>query len=74
MDIFFILLIELCIATVIFYITLFSFIYYWHLVKISYIIVPLVFSFEFFTVGFFIISILTIIVKYLPFVINYLNA
>lgn len=74
MDIFFILLIELCIATIVFYITLFIYIYYWHLVKISYVIVPLVFSFEFFAVGFFIISIITIFVKYLPFVINFVNA
>jgi len=73
MDIFFILLIDLSVATVAFYIVLFSFIFYWHLVKISYVVVPLIFSFEFFTVGFFIISIITIVVKYLPFVVNYLN-
>ena len=74
MDIFFILLIELFIATVIFYIVFFSFIYYWHLVKISYVIVPLIFAFEFFTAGFFIISLITIVVKYLPLVVNYLNS
>ncbi|OGZ85419.1 MAG: hypothetical protein A2599_02250 [Candidatus Staskawiczbacteria bacterium RIFOXYD1_FULL_39_28] len=73
MDIFFILFIELLIATAIFYIVLFSFIFYWHLVKTSFVVVPVVFAFDFFKTGFFIISIITIIVKFLPSFINFLN-
>lgn len=66
MDIFAIGLITLLASTAVFYIVLFSFIFYWHLKKISYIIVPLIFAFEFFVAGFFIISIGSIILIYLP--------
>jgi len=70
MDLFSLLLVELLIGTAIYYIVFFSFIFYWHLVKVSYIIVPLIFTFEFFTAGFFIISIITLVVKFLPYFIN----
>jgi len=59
-------LIVLLAMSAIFYIVLFSFIYYWHLKKISFIVVPAIFTFEFFTIGFFIISIVSIILNYLP--------
>ena len=66
MDIFTTLFIFLLIATAIFYVVLFSFIYYWHLVKASYVIVPLIFTFEFFATGFLIICIISVILNYLP--------
>ncbi len=66
MDIFYTLLIVLFIATAIFYIVFFSLIYYWHLKKTSYVVVPLIFTFEFFITGFLIVAIITIIIKYLP--------
>lgn len=70
MDLFSLLLIELLIGTAIYYIVFFSFIFYWHLVRVSYIIVPLIFTFEFFVAGFFVISIITLVVKFLPYFIN----
>jgi len=66
MDVFTIGLIVLFICTAIFYIVLFSFIFYWHLKKISFIIVPIIFAFEFFVMGFFVVSIVSIIIQYLP--------
>jgi hypothetical protein len=63
-------IIMLFIATAIFYIVLFSFIYYWHLKKISFIVVPAVFAFEFFITGFLIVAIVSIIVQYLPILIR----
>ncbi|MCX6721034.1 MAG: hypothetical protein NT026_00280 [Candidatus Staskawiczbacteria bacterium] len=53
-------------CTAIFYIVLFSFIYYWHLVKISFVVVPTVFAFEFFAMGFFIVCIISLVINYLP--------
>lgn len=69
-DIFYILIIDLLVATAIFYVVLFSFIYYWHLKKISFVVVPMIFTFEFFAVGFLIVSIITLAVKYLPVIIS----
>jgi len=66
MDAFIIGLTVLFICTAIFYIVIFSFIYYWHLKKVSYVVVPMVFTFEFFAMGFFVISIVSIIINYLP--------
>jgi len=66
MDIFVTGLITLFVVTAIFYIVLFSFIYFWHLKKASFVVIPLVFTFEFFVMGFFVISIVSIILNYLP--------
>lgn len=70
MDIFWVGLMTLFITTAIFYIVLFSFIFYWHLKKITFIVVPAVFTFEFFAIGIFIVAIITIILKYVPVIIN----
>lgn len=67
MDVFTTGIITLFICTAIFYIVLFSFIYYWHLKKTSYIIVPMIWAFEFFVMGFFVVSIVSIILNYLPY-------
>ena len=66
MDIFIIGLITLFAVSAVFYIVLFSFIFYWHLKKTSFVVLPLVFAFEFFVMGFFVISIVSIILNYLP--------
>ncbi len=66
MDVFTIGLIVLFVMAAIFYIVLFSFIYYWHLKKTSFVVVPMVFTFEFFIMGFFVVSIVSIILNYLP--------
>ncbi len=56
----------LLVSTAVFYIVLFSFIYYWHLTKITFVVVPLIFTFEFFITGFFVVAIVSIILNYLP--------
>jgi len=66
MDPFLVGITVLFIMAAIFYIVLFSFIYYWHLVKISYVVVPMFFTFEFLITGFFIVVIVSIIINYLP--------
>lgn len=70
MDIFTTGLVVLFVMTAIFYIVIFSFIYYWHLVKTSFVVVPAIFTFEFLIVGFFVVSIVSIILNYLPFIIR----
>ncbi len=60
----------LFIGTAIFYIVIFSFIFFWHLKKISFIVLPLLFTFEFFIMGFFAIAIISIILQYLPVLIG----
>jgi hypothetical protein len=66
MDIFWIGLTTLFVSTAVFYIVLFSFIYYWHLKKITYVVVPAIWTFEFFVTAFFIVAIGSIILNYLP--------
>ena len=66
MDIFWVGLTTLFASTAVFYIVLFSFIFYWHLKKISFVVVPVIFTFEFFIICFFIVSIVTIILQFVP--------
>jgi len=66
MDPFLVGIIVLFVMAAIFYVVLFSFIYYWHLKKLSFVVVPMLFTFEFFIIGFFLVSIVAIILKYLP--------
>jgi len=66
MDIFTIGLITLFASTAVFYIVLFSFIYYWHLKKITFLVVPMIFTFEFLIVAFFIVALVSILLQYLP--------
>ncbi len=70
MDFFTIGLITLFASTVVFYVVLFSFIYYWHLRKTTFVVVPIIFTFEFFAAGFFIVAIVSIILQYLPVIIQ----
>jgi hypothetical protein len=66
MDVFTIGLITLFSFAAVFYIVLFSFIYYWHLTKVTYIVVPAIFIFEFLISAFLIVAIVSIILTYLP--------
>ncbi|MCX6720698.1 MAG: hypothetical protein NTW11_02750 [Candidatus Staskawiczbacteria bacterium] len=66
MDVFTVGIITLFAATAVFYIVLFSFIFYWHLKKISFVVIPAVFAFEFLAICFLIVVIVTIIINYLP--------
>lgn len=70
MDVFTTGLVVLGVMSAIFFIVIFSFIFYWHLRKLSFIILPLVFTFEFFVMGFFVVSLVSIILNYLPQVIR----
>ena len=53
-------------ATLIFYIVFFSLVYYWHEKKTTFVVVPLIFTFEFFLIGFLVVSIVSILLEYLP--------
>ena len=66
MDVFTTGIITLFAATAVFFIVLFSFIYYWHLKKVNYFVVPVIFAFEFFAMGFLVVCIVSIIFNYLP--------
>lgn len=66
-------IITLFIFTAIFYIVFFVFVHYWHLKKITFVVVPAIFTFEFFSVGFLIVCATTIILNYLPYIINTLG-
>jgi hypothetical protein len=70
MDVFFTGFITLLIFSAICYVVLFSFIYYWHLNWKSYIIVPVIFTFEIFLKGFIALAIISIIFYYAPYLIN----
>ncbi len=70
MDVFFTGIIVLFVMTAIFYIVLFSLIFYWHLKKISFVVVPAFFTFEFLITGFFVVAIVSIIINYLPEIIR----
>ncbi|OGZ64084.1 MAG: hypothetical protein A2998_00095 [Candidatus Staskawiczbacteria bacterium RIFCSPLOWO2_01_FULL_37_25b] len=70
MDIFSTLLIVLFIATAIFYIVFFGFIYYWHLKKTSFVVVPVIFTFEFFLTGFLIVVIISLALNYAPYLLK----
>ena len=70
MSYFFIGINILFVATLIFYVVFFSLVYYWHDKKTTFVIVPLIFTFEFFLIGFLIVSIVSILLEYLPQSIN----
>lgn len=72
MDIFSILLIILFALTAIYYIVFFSLIFYWHLKKTSFVVVPFIFTFDFFLIGFLIVAIATLAVNYIPYLIEFL--
>ena len=60
-------------ATLIFYIVFFSLVYYWHEKKTTFVVVPLIFTFEFFLIGFLIVSIVSILLDNLPLILNTLT-
>ncbi|OGZ72255.1 MAG: hypothetical protein A2908_03895 [Candidatus Staskawiczbacteria bacterium RIFCSPLOWO2_01_FULL_38_12b] len=62
--------IVLLVATALFYAVLFSLVYYWHEKKATFIVVPLLYTFEFFITGFFLVSFLVILLQYLPDIVK----
>ena len=73
MDVFTIGIIVLFVMTAIFYIVVFSFIFYWHLKKITFVVVHVFFTFEFLIVGFLVISLAAIIISYAPGMVSLLK-
>ena len=59
-------------STAIFYIVFFSLMYYWHETKATFVIVPLIFTFDFFLVAFLVISIIVLVLQYAPEVLKLL--
>lgn len=70
MTMFFLLLYILLALTALFYIVFFSLLYYWHEKKATFVVVPIIFTFEFFAIGFLIVCIASLAIDYLP---NFLN-
>ena len=66
-------LITLFIMTAVFYIVIFSFIYYWHLKETSYVVLPLVFTFDFFIRAFAIVAIVSIFINNLSAIAAFLG-
>ena len=60
----------LFVATLIFYIVFLSLVYYWHNTKTTVVVVPLIFTFEFFLIGFLVVSIVSILFEYVPIILN----
>lgn len=56
-------------ATFIFYLVFFGLVYYWHEKKATYIVVPLIYTFNFFLAGFLAMSIALIVIEYLPIIL-----
>ncbi|MBI3631598.1 MAG: hypothetical protein HY219_01900 [Candidatus Staskawiczbacteria bacterium] len=57
-------------ATLIFYIVFFSLVYYWHEKRATFIVVPIIYTFEFFLAGFLVVSIISILLDNLPQILN----
>jgi len=70
MDVFTTGLVVLFVASAVFYIAIFSFMFYWHLRKLTFVVVPIIFTFEFFATGFFIVCIVSIIFNYVPYLLG----
>jgi hypothetical protein len=70
MDVFITGLIVLFVVSAIFYAVLFTFIYYWHLRRVTFVVVPMIFAFEFFAIGFLIVVIVSIILDYVPILVR----
>lgn len=66
MSVFTVGLIVLFAMTALFYVVFFGFIYYWHFKKITYVVVPIIFTFEYFVLGLLIVAIVSLILNYLP--------
>ena len=64
----------LLVATAIFYIVFLSFIYYWRETRVNVVVVPLLFTFEFFITGFLLVSVIGILLQYLPDIIDLITA
>lgn len=53
-------------ATAIYYIVFYSLLYYWHEKKTTFVVVPLLFTFEFFAIVFLLFALGMIMITYIP--------
>ncbi len=60
----------LFVATLIFYVVFASLVYYWHEKRASIVVVPLLFTFEFFVIAFLITALVCVLLQYLPDIIK----
>jgi len=74
MSYFFLGTIILLSATAIYYIVFFSLVYYWRETKANFIVVPLLYTFEFFITGFLIVSLACLLLQYLPDITRLISA
>jgi hypothetical protein len=70
MDIFYLGIVTLAVVVLVFYLVLFSFVYYWHAKKTTYVVVPLLFAFEIFIRGVVVVALVALILNYLPGLIH----
>jgi len=56
----------LLVSTAIYYIIFFSLVYYWRETRANYVVVPLLYTFDFFIAAFLIISFACIFLQYFP--------
>ena len=61
-------------VTLIYYAVFFGLIYYWHVKRASYVVVPLIFTFEFFLTAFLVIMLVLIVLNYFPVVLEAIKA
>lgn len=73
MSYFFFGTIILLVTTLIFYVVFVSLIYYWREKNLSVVVIPLLFTFEFFVIGFLIVSLISILFQFLPDIVTFLN-
>ncbi|MEK7124601.1 MAG: hypothetical protein AAB877_02900 [Patescibacteria group bacterium] len=59
-------------ATAVYYIIFLSLVFYWHEKKTTFIVVPVLYTFEFFLISFLVISAIAIALRYLPALLNLL--
>jgi len=63
----------LFVSSAIFYAVWFYFLSYWHEKKTTFVIVPLLFTFDFFLVAFLIITLAVMLLQYLPTIMSFVN-
>ena len=70
MDIFYVGITTLLATVLVFFLVFFSFVYYWHVKKTTYVIIPLLFMFDIFLRGVIVVAIVSLILYYLPGLIH----
>ena len=60
-------------ATIIFYIGAVLLLYYWHEAKPTFIVLPMLYSFNFFIIGFLLLALVAILFQYTPEILPMLN-